>query len=266
MTTHADMHAPIPEDLLEAFFDHELDPAGREKFFQSIRGDLQRCAEVAKTQRMISMLREPLDSPDLTEDIMGELRARGAFVPARTRRLVWSGRWAAAAALVVGVLGIALAQRYAPDSLRLVPKPKPVSQVISSSSSEAVTGVQKIAGAMNIVSARIVEPEGAPGAAKRRGMISLQLSPGKTSVKLPGSGGGAIVVYTGSGSERFVLPEGMYLDRSTAMVLPLGYISPTRAGQDWVAISPENPFLLPSVKPTQGQEEPAMARVRVTKP
>ena len=40
----------IPEELVDRFFDRELDEGSREKFFGMLRGDLGRCAEVAKTQ------------------------------------------------------------------------------------------------------------------------------------------------------------------------------------------------------------------------
>jgi hypothetical protein len=251
---------PVGEDLVEAFFDRELDEGSRERFFHSLRSDLPRCAEVAKTQRIVSMLHEPIAAPDLSSRIMGELRERGAFVPARARRMIVRGRWAAAACLALGALGVAIAQRVAPDAFRLTPQPKPVSQVIRSGSSEAAESVQRLA---EIVSARVL-PERGSG---RRGsrMIDLSLSPGATSVRLPGPGSGPIVVYTGSGAERFIVPDNIYIDRATALVLPLGQISPSRAGQDWVAISPDNPFLLPSVKARAGHEE-STVKVRVVKP
>ncbi len=233
----------IPEELVDAFFDRELDEGSRERFFQSLRADLPRCAEVAKTQRLVSMLREPIAAPDLSHAIMGELRDRGAFLPPRTRRLVVVGRWAAAACLAVGVLGIALTQRAAPDALRLAPVSKPVSELIESGSTETAQSVQRLA---EIVSARVLEPDRRYRGGER--MLDLSLSPGSHSVRLPGEGSGPIVVYTGSGGERFVVPDNLYIDRASTFVLPLGQISPSRVGQDWVAISSENPYLLPSVK------------------
>lgn len=252
----------IPEELVDAFFDRELDEGSRERFFQSLRADLPRCAEVAKTQRIVSMLREPIAAPDFTGRIMGELRDRRAFVPARARRMIVTGRWAAAACIAMGVLAVALTQRYAPDALRLVPQPKPVTQVITSGSSDAAQSAQRLA---DIISARVLPEAVAGGGGRGQRMVDLSLSPGKTSVRLPGPGSGPIVVYTGSGAERFIVPDNIYIDRASALVLPLGYISPSRAGQDWVAISPDNPFLLPSVKPSTGSEE-STVKVRVVKP
>jgi hypothetical protein len=254
----------IPDELVDAFFDRELDGASREQFFGAMRADLSRCAEVAKTQRIVSLLREPVEAPDLTGAIMAEVRRRGAFVPTGMRRFVKYGRWAAAVLLAAGVLGLALVHRHSPDALRLAPRPKPVAGVIQSGSSDAAAGVQQLTQAMNVVAARVLESEGGGRGAGKRGqrMISIGLTPGSTSVRLPGEGGGAIVVYTGTGGERFVVPDAIYFDRSSAMVLPLGQISPSK-GQDWMAISPENPFLLPSVRaPAADPREP---NVRIVK-
>lgn len=254
----------IPDDLVDAFFDGELDEGKREKLFGAMRADLNRCAEVATMQRIISLLREPVEAPDLTEPIMERLRVRGAFLPSRTRRFIKYGRWAAALLLASGVLGVALVHRSAPDSLRLVAPPKPVTGVIRSGSSDVAAGVQQLTQAMNVVSARVLEPAEAQQQSRRaQRMISIGLTPGNTSVRLPGEGGGAIVVYTGSGTERFVVPDGIYFDRSSAMVLPLGHIAPSRSGQDWTAISPENPFLLPSLK--EAPADPQEPNVRIVK-
>jgi hypothetical protein len=261
----------IPPELVDAFFDRELDEGSRQQLFGALRGDLPRCAEVAKTQRIVSMLREPVVAPDFTHAIMGQLRARGTFVPSRTRRFIKVGRLAAAACLLLGVLGIALLQRSAPDAVRLVAQPKPVGELVNSSAADARLEVQRLNSAMNIVAARVIEPQQgvtriAPGA-ERPGqrMISVSLSPGSAIVTLPTSGSGALVVYTGSGAERFIVPDAVSMDPSLAVMLPLGYISPSRAGLNWTSMSAANPFLLPSVAP-EGEADQAEARVRIIKP
>jgi hypothetical protein len=271
---------PIPQDLVDAFFDRELDEGSRERFFKMLRADLETCAQVAKTQRMLSQLRQGVDAPDLTGRIMGELAARDRFLPARLRRLVKAGRFGIAACLLLGVLGIAAVQRYHPGALRLVHEPTPVGDVISSGKNEAAAGVQVLAEAINlsgrapdqtgvVVTGTLRDKAGAEQAP--RGMLSLRLSPAASSVTIPKLGSGAIVVYTGSGPEnRFIVPESLYLDRATAMVTPLGYISPTRVGSEWTQLGRDGMFVLPPVEAAP-QAAPAadlmgVVKVRVLRP
>jgi hypothetical protein len=271
---------PVSPALVDAFFDRELDEGSRERFFKMLRSDLETCARVARTQRMLSQLREGIDAPDLTGRIMGELAARDRFLPARLRKLVKAGRLAVAACLLLGVLGVAVAHRYRPEMFRLASEPTPVSDVISSGRSEAAAGVQVLAEAINL-GGRATDDAGPAGrgespaesavALAQRGMMSLRLSPAASSVTIPKFGTGAIVVYTGSGPEnRFLLPESLYLDRATAMVMPLGYISPTRLGPEWRQIGPDGLFVLPPVeaapKPAPAAEAAGVVKVRVLRP
>jgi hypothetical protein len=273
-------HEPIPQDLVDAFFDRELDEGSRERFFKMLRSDLETCAQVARTQRMLSQLREEIDAPDLTGRIMGELSARNRFLPGRLRTLVKAGRLAVAASLLLGVLGIAVAHRYHPEYFRLASEPTPVSDVISSGRSEAAAGVQVLAEAINLGGRADDGPTPLMGRATlsrtgaapaERGMLSLRLSPTASSVTIPKFGTGAIVVYTGSGPEnRFIVPESLYLDRATAMAMPLGYISPTRIGPEWAQLERDSLFVLPPVEPAlppaPAVEAEGVVKVRVLRP
>ena len=274
-----DPRVPIPQDLVDAFFDRELDEGSRERFFKMLRADLETCAQVAKTQRVLSQLREDIDAPDLTGRIMGELSARNRFLPARLRKMVKAGRLAVAACLLLGVLGVAAAHRYRPEMFRLTSEPTPVGDLISSGKNEAAAGVQVLAEAINMAGrsgdeALLVKgtlPARAGLGQAQRGMMSLRLSPSASSVTIPKFGTGAIVVYTGSGPEnRFIVPESLYLDRASAMMTPLGYISPTRVGPEWTQMGRDSMFVLPSFeaapRPAPGPEAEGVVKVRVLRP
>ena len=173
--------APIPQELVDTFFDRELDEGSREKFFGMLRGDLSRCAEVARTQRMISMLREPVEAPDLTDRIMARVARRRGFLPERVRRMVTAGRLIAAACVLAAVLGLAAARRMAPDAFRLTPVPRPLSDVIASSKADAASGVQHMAA---VVAIQIPGTTGdGRGAATRGHRPMMALTPGRTSVR-----------------------------------------------------------------------------------
>lgn len=227
----------IPDELVDRFFDRELDEGSRERFFGMLRGDLRRCADVARTQRVVSMLRRPVPAPDLTDQILARIEERRGFLPLRLRRWVKAGRLAAAACILCGILGYAVGRRYAPDAFRFTPEPRPVTQVIESGRSEAAAGVQQLA--------VVVSPHPATAPAEKRlprtllrGLVaqapSVQLLPrddGQTT----------LVVHGGAGGPRFVLQDGMIIDRATSRALPaLSAVSPEGL-QEWLRVLRADP-------------------------
>ena len=220
----------IPDELVEQFFDRELDEGSREKLFAMMRDDLPRCAEVAKTQRLISMLREPVEAPDLTDRIMSRMEQRHAFLPERLRRMVKAGRLAAAAFLLFAVLGVALVDRYRPETFRLVKAPQPLSGVIESGRADAAASAKQLNDVIIVLNGQDPERVVVAREAPRRG-ISTELTPGKTSVfTLPRkSVETAMVVPGGAGTEsRFVLRNGACVDLTTSRAFALG-LGPPRA-------------------------------------
>jgi hypothetical protein len=199
----------VPQDLVDRLFDRELDEGSRETLFKLLRADLSRCAEVAKTQRMISALREPIEAPDLTDRIMARVGRRRAFLPERLRRMVTVGRLMAAACVLLCVLAVAIIQRSAPDALRLSRQDKPLTNVIESGRNDAVRNAGRLAG---IVTSR--PPE---NAAPRRPVLGA-LTPGRTSVQvLPRQRETAMAIPQGAGEEmRFVFSGGVCIDQRTS--------------------------------------------------
>lgn len=232
--TPAERQGPIPQELVDRFFDRELDEGSRERFFGMLRADLSRCAEVAKTQRMISMLREPVEAPDLTQGILDRVGRRGGFLTHRLRSMVKAGRLAAAACILFGVLGFAIGRRYAPDFFRFAPEAQPVSQVIESGRNEAAA----------VIAPRFVVPPAParPAATPqpRRSFTVVQLEPGKTSVKTLAKppADDRLVVYLGSGGEgRFSVSDQEVLDRASSTVLPvLSAAAPAEAVLEWLRV------------------------------
>lgn len=261
----------IPAELVDAFFDRELDEGSREKFFHMLRGDLPKCADVARTQRMISALREPIEAPDLTSRIMGEVSRRRGFLPESLRKMVRIGRLAVAACVLLTLLGVALLHRFAPDSVSLVERPAPVSNVVNNGAQEAATGVQQFTGAVEAVKARIAEPaaeigrlfsvEDLPeidGGDQLRARVYLVggLTP-DGAVEAPAAlrQQGSLALYGGAGTDApFMVPSVVYLDgASTRVVLPPAPLLGSRAG--WVGAWRENIFLLEPVQ-QQAEQEP----------
>jgi hypothetical protein len=261
----------IPDELVDAFFDRRLDEGSREKFFQMLRGDVRRCAEVAQTQRVISALREPVEAPDLTASIMREVSVRRGFLSARLRGMVRAGRMAVAAGLLLALLGVALVHRMAPDAVALDPAPRPVSGVVSSSAEEAATRVQQITGAVDSVKMRFAEPVAEFGRllandelpqlhfgedlSVPRVYIIGPLEPGglaavnePSAVVSSALGGGAFLsIDSGAGGPQFTVPAVVYVDQaSSRIVLPKSDAS--ASGPRWAGRWQENLFLLQQVE------------------
>jgi len=248
----------IPDEMVDAFFDRELTEGASDEFFAKLRSNLPRCSEVAQVQRAISMLRQPIEAPDVTDRVLATLSHRRRFLPERLRKMVTRGRLVAAGIALTGVLGIAIVDRVSPGMLRLSTPAQPVSGLVSSAAPQSRTGMAQLANAANgirIVTEVMGPPSTEQGAPRIRphGMV-LSLQAGVTSAKvLPGRAGSldSLVVYRGAGPEmRFTLPEAVYIDKNAAIVLPLGHMSSSRIGSmEWAGISRDNLFLLPAVEP-----------------
>jgi hypothetical protein len=263
---------PIPEELVDAFFDRELDEGSRENFFRLIRQDLRTCSGVARTQRMIGALREPVEAPDLTASIMAEVGHRRGFLSQRLRGMVKAGRLAAAACVLMVLLAVAALHRSAPETFSLTASPKPVSGVLTSGASEAAAGVQQIAEAVGAVKARISEPAAELGRllsdddlpeiecgpelrAARVYMVGGLTPDGAAAVPLsPGLAAGSLALYGGAGhGVPFVVPSVVYVDgQTTRAVMPL---SPVVGGRvpGWVGTWRQNVFML---QPAESEAEP----------
>jgi hypothetical protein len=241
---------PISDDLVNAFFDRELTEGASDEFFSKLRSNLPRCAEVARTQRAISLLREPIEAPDVSGRVLATLASRRRFLPERLRRMVTAGRLLAAGIALAAVAGIAVVDRVAPGFLRLTQSPQPVTDVVTRTAEEARHSAAQLASAMNGL-----RGSGADGSAAKKKVFLIEgLKPGVTSAKSlpPGSDDAdSLVVYRGAGPDtRFILPEAVYIDRNAAILVPLGHMSSSRIGaMDWAGVSRENLFLLPAVEP-----------------
>lgn len=207
----------VPEELVDQFFDRELDEGSRDKFFGMLRGDLARCQEVARTQRIVAMLREPIQAPDLTGRILAQIDQRKGFLPPKLRRIVTGGRLVAAACLLVAALGVAMLNRSHPGLFRLTAAPQPLSNVIESGKAEAVAGAQQLGFV-------IVQPPVSDGVVARRSPLG-GLAPGRIAVRTLGNSPESqeLVLPLGSGlGGRFASVPGGIIDRETSAVLMLG--------------------------------------------
>ncbi len=228
---------PIPDHLVDAFFDRALDEGSRDRVFRAMLADPSRAEDLARTQRAIGLLREPVDAPDLTDRIMARVHSRRRFLPRRLRRTVTAGRLAVAACLVIGVLGIAVTRRLAPRAFELAPRERPLTAMIDAGRDAASSGARDLAGTFSAVTAQaapvvelgrrvLEEVETAPPGGSRPVYIAA-LTPGQLpGVRtLPPRRADSLLVFGGSGSVSAApLPDPHELNQFAAARFPVASV------------------------------------------
>jgi len=131
-------------DRLDSLFDGELSASEERELLSAARRIDGAFEELAKTRRAIELLHEPIDTPDMTQDILASVHARRAFLPPKWRRVVSTGRLAAAIVLLVCVGAVAMVQRNWPEATTWTPEPRPISAVVECGRSEASLGVRQL--------------------------------------------------------------------------------------------------------------------------
>lgn len=140
----ADVDPPIPDDLVDAFFDRELDDATRAAFTRRLDEDASCCERVAKTHRMLSMLRRGVKPPDLSASILDRVDSVRGFVPRKHRRLIRAGRAAVVLALLGVVASAVVVRHRAPEVVAFGSLPSPVRDVASAACEDAA-GLERFA-------------------------------------------------------------------------------------------------------------------------
>jgi hypothetical protein len=130
---------PIPDELVDRFFDRELDDTGRAGFMSRLDDDARACEHVAKTNRFLTLLKRGVRAPDLTDSILDRVDHLRGFVPPKERKLIRFGRIAVAAMLFGVIAGAVIVQRRAPEVVELAGMPTPVRDVARAAAKEADT-------------------------------------------------------------------------------------------------------------------------------
>jgi hypothetical protein len=181
---------PIPDELVDRFFDDELDEPARRAFLRSLPADLDRCEEVAGTRRMLDLLRAGGESaqrqaPDLTGRIIAAVDARRGFASGRVRRIARVMRMGLAAGLVLFVGAVAAVERANPDATRLAPVPAPLTSAVRETQSEMASTLGSIATTIQTIQLRV------EGAGHARGAWHEQAHRAAYAMPRPVAVGGA---------------------------------------------------------------------------
>ena len=146
MTNHegrGDRSVPSTRDLLDAYFDGEIDRAGKGRLHEALRADPLLAEEFSRTSEAVSMLRQSASNNgleiDLTERILAQSEQGRSYLSKRGRRFVLAGRSAVALAAMVMVAGVVVWVRLTPPELRLSERERPIGTLLESGNADAAS-------------------------------------------------------------------------------------------------------------------------------
>jgi hypothetical protein len=136
-------------EAIDDLFDDVLDDEQARRVVRE--ADARACEEIVKTQRMLSLLKRPVEAPDLARRILAQVEGEREFIGGGWRRFVRMGRLAVAACLLLTLLGVAAAQRYWPEATTLRTEPRPVSVLLTTTERKAADSVRAIDTTLEVV-------------------------------------------------------------------------------------------------------------------
>ena len=147
-------NASTPHPCVDAYFDRELTPDSIESLLSSLKRSRSQRRQFDDTQSMLDDLRTPIKSPDASRQIIGEVGDRRGWLSFGQRRMVFVGRLATAACLLLVVTGLLLVRRSNPEAFRAVDKAGPVSEIVQASGTEAGAGIRAICDGLRSIERR----------------------------------------------------------------------------------------------------------------
>lgn len=141
----------IPDSLIDAVIDGEVDDRARREILSAARRHPQQRRELAETTSLLEALRSPVAGPDLTDAIVAEAHRRRRYIPARVQRMVTRSRLAVAASVLLALMCYVGASRAFPDAGLFNTSPAPIARVaesVASDAQRAMTSVTEVRAAI----------------------------------------------------------------------------------------------------------------------
>lgn len=131
--THPDIRneqpGRIPESLINAAIDGELNDDMQREIAQALQYDTVRKQELIDTADAINALQMPITMPDFSQGVLDRADRHRRFIPATWRRYVRAGRLGMAAMLLVTLMVVAGLQNLYPRLTTLAAHPTPVKDI-----------------------------------------------------------------------------------------------------------------------------------------
>lgn len=122
----ADAPGRIPESLIDAAIDGELNADIQREIAHALQYDPIRKQELLDTNDAINALQMPISTPDFADVVLARADRHRKFIPAQWRSHVRAGRLGIAAALLMTLMSVAGLQRIYPRLTTFASHPTPV--------------------------------------------------------------------------------------------------------------------------------------------
>lgn len=140
-----------PDELIDAYFDRELAPETEAQFARRLARDADLAMRFAESEEAVEAIGRPIQTPDLSSQILAEVGRRRGWIGARLQRLVSVGRVAIAAAILLALAVTLTVRRLTPDAAIFPQAPTPIADVADCAASDANCNVAEFLTAMDHV-------------------------------------------------------------------------------------------------------------------
>lgn len=134
----------IPDSLIDAVIDGEVDDRARREILSAARRHPQQRRELADTSDLLQALRTPVAGPDFSSVVVAEAHRRRRYIPARVQRAVTRSRMAVAASVMLALLCYVGASRAWPDAAVFNRSAAPITTVANSVASDAERAIASV--------------------------------------------------------------------------------------------------------------------------
>jgi hypothetical protein len=186
--THPDMRADapgrIPESLIDAAIDGELNEDMQREIAHALKYDPIRKQELLDTSDAINALQMPISMPDFSDPVLARADRNRRFIPASWRRHVRAGRIGIAAAFLMTLMTVAGLQTIYPRLTTIASHPTPVSNIEQAVGHDTDRLAQTVTNEVHMIRASVAPMADMllpPGRADHRFEITLASTPSAVS-------------------------------------------------------------------------------------
>ncbi|MFG0275158.1 MAG: hypothetical protein ACF8QF_08875 [Phycisphaerales bacterium] len=139
-----------PDEAVDALLDREIAPADLPTALALIASDPAASARLERMRSMFDDLRAPVEAPDLSRRVLGEVGRRRRWMTPGLQHVVTAGRLALAASLLATVATTLVLERMHPDAAVFGgPEATPLASVVDAGRQEARLGLEQVGGLLD---------------------------------------------------------------------------------------------------------------------
>jgi hypothetical protein len=139
-----------PDEAVDALLDREIAPADLPAALALIASDAAASARLERMRSMFDDLRAPVEAPDVSRRVLGEVGRRRRWMTPGLQRVVTTGRVALAASVLATVATTLVLERMHPNAAVFGgPEATPLASVVDAGRQEARMGLEQVGGLLD---------------------------------------------------------------------------------------------------------------------